>query len=407
MAPPRGRCGSSRPRSVNMKHFPVAERLQNLPFSTIRRIFDTARELQRTGVDVARMEIGRPDFDTPQHIKNALVEALERGEVHYAPNRGIEPLRETIAEKLRIDNSIDVDPDNVLVTVGCKEAIFLSLAAYVDSGTEVLIPNPCWDTYSSTVTFFGGTPVSYPLDSQFQPDIDALEARITPKTGLMVIISPHNPTGAVWTAEKLKAMASLAKTHNLIAISDEIYEKLVYDNAEHVSIATMPGMKERTIIINGFSKAYSMDGWRIGYAAGTKALIDPLVKAHQYTTNCVTTFVQWGAIAAYEGDQKPVHNMRAEFNRRRRLVIEKLKSAPGVDLVTPEGAFYAFPRISIPKIAHSQTAQYILEKAGVACVPGDAFGREGTQHVRFSYATSYESIERGLRRLVSLLESHA
>lgn len=376
-----------------------AERVRQIPFSTIRKIFERARVMEQEGRDIARMEIGRPDFDTPAHIKDALKEALDRGEVHYAPNQGIAPLREAISRKLQRDNGLAIGPDGVLVTVGCKEAVFLALASFIDSGDKVIVPDPCWDTYAHTVTFLGGQPVPVAAGAGFEPDPEAVRAAIDAKTKAMVIVSPHNPTGAVYSPQTLEALAAIAVEHDLLVISDEIYEKLIYDDAVHRSIATFPGMAERTIVINGFSKAYAMDGWRLGYAAGPDHLIRPMLKAHQYTTNCVATFVQWGAVAAYEGSQEPVEAMRAEFDRRRGLVVSRLLALPGVELVEPKGAFYAFPRFALPGVADERLAEFILQEAGIACVPGETFGEAGRGHLRFSYATSYESIERGMDRL--------
>lgn len=370
-----------------------------MPFSTIRKIFERARAMEQEGRDIARMEIGRPDFDTPTHIKDALKEALDRGEVHYAPNQGIAPLREAISRKLRADNGLDIDADGVLVTVGCKEAVFLALASFVEEGDKVIVPDPCWDTYAHTVTFLGGQPVPVAAGAGFEPDPEAVRAAIDAHTKVMVIVSPHNPTGTVHRPETLEALAAIALEHDLLVISDEIYEKLVYDGTTHRSIASLPGMAERTIVINGFSKAYAMDGWRLGYAAGPAHLIRPMLKTHQYTTNCVATFVQWGAVAAYEGSQQPVEAMRQEFDRRRRLVVSRLRDLPGVELTEPKGAFYVFPRFTLPGVADDDLAEFILQEAGIACVPGETFGEAGRGHLRFSYATSYESIERGMERL--------
>lgn len=384
-----------------------AQRSQQIPFSSIRKVFEKARAMEAKGISVARMEIGRPDFDTPKHIKEAAVAAMEAGHVHYAPNKGIEELRQAITQKLLLDNAVRVDSETgIIVTVGCKEAIILALLAFLDPGDEVLIPDPCWDTYLHSTTFLGGTPVTVPLrpENHYQPDPGDFEKKITKRTKILVIVSPSNPTGAVYAQEVLEQLADIAIRHDLIVISDEIYEKLVYDGAKHTSIASLPGMAERTITINGFSKAYAMDGWRIGYAAGPERLISPMIKVHQYTTNCVTTFVQHGAVAAYTGTQEPLEEMRAEFDRRRIALTRRLSEMPGVTAVEPQGAFYVFPRFDGIGMDSAALAETILQEAMVACVPGDVFGIEGQSHVRFSYATSYDSIIAGMDRLRAALE---
>lgn len=385
----------------------LAERAASVPFSSIRQVFEKARRLEAEGARIARMEIGRPDFDTPLHIKEAAKRALDEGHVHYAPNRGIEPLREAIARKLERENGIAVDPaTGVVVTVGCKEAIALTLLAYFEPGDEVIVPDPLWDTYEHGVRFVGATPISMPLDADddFAPDLDRLGGLVTSRTKAIVLVSPSNPTGAVWSRDVLSGLASLAVKHDLLVIADEIYEKLVYGDVQHHSIATFPGMAERTITINGFSKAYAMDGWRIGYAAGPEQLIGPLVKVHQYTTNCVPTFLQHGAVAAYDGPQDAVEEMRLEFDRRRRMLVSRLKSMPGVEVAEPNGAFYVFPRFPARVGSGMELAYRLLQEAHVAAVPGDVFGAAGAGHVRLSYATSFDSIVAGMDRLQTWLE---
>lgn len=383
------------------------QRAREIPFSSIRKVFESARRMESEGMDVARMEIGRPDFDTPEHVKVATKEALDAGHVHYAPNRGIEALRATIARKLADENDVDVDPANgVVVTVGCKEAIALTMLAYVEAGDEVLIPDPCWDTYVHTTRFVGGTPVPVPLrpENGYVLDPNEVERRITERTKILVLVSPSNPTGAVHGPDVLKELARIAEENDLLVVSDEIYEKLLYGAARHLAIASLPGMADRTITINGFSKAYAMDGWRIGYAAGADALVDPLVKVHQYTTNCVPTFLQYGAIAAYDGPQDALDRMRQEFDRRRAMLVARLRAMTGVSVLEPEGAFYVFPRIDGTELSGADLAARVLDEARVACVPGDVFGAAGEGHLRLSYATSYDSIAAGMDRLHAVLE---
>lgn len=361
--------------------------------------------MEAAGVEVARMEIGRPDFDTPAHVKQAAKDALDAGRVHYTTNKGIEELRMQIAAKLRRDNGLDVDPEGgILVTVGCKEAILLALLAFVEAGDEVIVPSPSWDNYQHATAFLGGTPVAMTLDEAngYQPDLERLERSVTDRTKMLVLISPHNPTGVVFNRESLEGIATIARRRDLLVVSDEIYEKLVYDDEKHISIASMPGMAERTITINGFSKAYAMDGWRLGYAAGPEALINPMLKVHQYTTNCATTFVQWGGVAAYAGPQDAVATMRAEFDRRRRMVLDHLARIDGVRVVRPGGAFYVFPTFDLDMRADA-LAEYVLKEAHVACVPGTVFGPHAKPQLRLSYATRYDAIERGLERLAKVI----
>lgn len=369
--------------------------------SGIRRVFDAAAVFEREGTTIAHLEIGRPDFDTPVHIKAAAIDALQRGRVHYTPNAGIPELRGAIAEKLARDNGLGVDPDRgVVVTVGAKESVFMCLYGLLDPGDEILVPTPIWPDYLETTKVVGGVPVEVPLRAErgYQLDAGALEAAITPRTKALVVHSPHNPTGAVCDEATLRAVADLAVRRDLLVISDEIYEKLIYDGAAHVSIATLPGMFERTVTINGFSKAYSMTGWRLGYAAGPPSLIAPLLKVHQCTTTCANSFAQWGGVAAYRGDQACVADMVREFDRRRRLVVESLRRM-GVPVVEPRGAFYAFPDVRRLGLADADLAAHLLREAHVATVPGSAFGQSGTGHLRISYATGYDVLAAAMDRM--------
>lgn len=370
--------------------------------SGIRRIFEAAGALEREGATVAHLEIGRPDFDTPAHIKAAAIEALHGGRVHYTPNAGIPELRTAIAEKLRQDNGLRVDPDRgVIVTVGAKESVFVCLYGLLDPGDEILVPTPMWPDYLDTTKVVGGIPVQVPLRPErgYRLDAGDLEAAITPRTKALVVHSPHNPTGAVSDEAALRAVAEVAVRHDLLVIADEIYEKLIYDGARHVSIASLPGMFERTVTINGFSKAYSMTGWRLGYVAGPPALIAPLLKVHQCTTTCATSFAQWGGVAAYRGDQTCVGDMVGEFDRRRRLVVGALRAMPGVTLVEPRGAFYAFPDVRGLGLGDTDLAEYLLREALVATVPGSTFGTSGAGHLRISYAAGYEVLAAALERM--------
>jgi aspartate/methionine/tyrosine aminotransferase len=352
------------------------------------------------------MEIGRPDFDTPTHIKEAAVQALNAGQVHYGSNLGIPELRQAIAEKLTRENGMQVDPEGgVVVTVGCTEAVLNTFSAYVSRGDEVIVPEPSWLEYAHAVRFLDGCPVSVPLrpEKKFVLDPEDVALRITPRTKMLILCSPHNPTGAVLDLATLEALAELCAEHDLLVLSDEIYEKIIYDSVEHISIGSLPGMFERAITVNGFSKAYAMDGWRLGYAAGAKSLIQPILKAHQYTTTCANTFAQFGAVAAYRGSQEQVARMVREFERRRRFLVQALNDIPGVSCVTPHGAFYTFPTFQGYDLDSVELATYLLREAHIACVPGTAFGASGEGHVRMAYSTDYDSIEAGIWRMRAAL----
>ena len=383
-----------------------AERMGRIPFSGIRRIFEAAAALEREGHDVVHLTVGRPDFDTPAHIKQAARDALDAGFVHYTSNYGLPELRRAIARKLATDNGLDYDESEVLVVQGASQAIAVAVQGFLGPGDELLVPSPAYLNYFHCATLAGATPVPVPLrdENHFQLDPDEVAARVTPRTRMLVVNTPHNPTGAVCSRDVLLRIAEIACERDLLVLSDEIYEKLVYDGAEHVSIAALPGMRERTFTVNGFAKAYSMTGWRIGYVAAPRALIDVMVRIVQYTTVCPTSFAQFGALAALEGPQGPVASMRAEFERRRGLVQRRLAGIPGLTCARLQGAFYAFPDVASYGLSDDELADRLLAEAGVAVVPGSAFGPGGAGHVRISYATDYERLAEGLDRLAHGLE---
>jgi len=389
-------------RSGSVSTFHEIERTRAVGWSVVRRIFERITRMEREGARIIHLEIGAPDFGTPEHIREAAKRALDAGETHYSSNYGIFPLRAAIARKLAADNGLSYDPDaEIIVTTGASEAIHLAMTALVSPGDEVLVPEPSWPNYRNVSVLVGARPVAVPLREAdgFQLDPDEVERRITPRTRLLVLVSPQNPTGAVLRRETLEAIAKVVERHGLLVVSDEIYEKLVYDGQRHVSFASLPGMAERTVTINGFSKAYSMTGWRLGYLAAPEPMVTPMVKIREYMTSCVTTFAQFGAIAALEGPQAPVAAMAREFARRRALVVERLNGIPGVSCLPPGGAFYAFPNVRSFGRSSAEVADYLLERAGVAVVPGSAFGEAGEGYLRLSYASSYESLVEALGRM--------
>ncbi|WP_337018984.1 pyridoxal phosphate-dependent aminotransferase [Oceanobacillus massiliensis] len=385
----------------------ISNRISQIPFSSIREIFEEATEMEMNGDAITHMEIGRPDFDTPDHIKEAAIKALKDGHVHYTPNRGIQELTEAIADKLKKENHVTINPeDGVVVSVGCKEAITNTIFAFINPGDEVLVPDPSWLEYQYIVRLAGGIPIPMTLKEEegFLLNIDDIRNKLSPKTKMMLINSPHNPTGSVLPEENLREIAQVAMDHDLLVLSDEIYEKLIYDDARHVSIASLPGMFERTIVINGFSKAYAMDGWRLGYAAGPRSLIQSVLKMHQYNTSSATSFAQYGAVEAYNGTQEPVGEMVRAFDLRRKLLIDRLSAMPNVSCVVPKGAFYVFPSFRGINMTSKDLAKKILREAHIACVPGSAFGNAGEGYIRMAYSSGYEQIEQAMDRLEKVIK---
>lgn len=388
-------------------NLPISDRLSKIPFSSIREIFEEAAAMERNGINITHMEIGRPDFDTPQAIKEAAKNALENGHVHYTSNSGIPELREAIAEKLKRENQIMVDPHKeVVVSIGCKEAIINMVFAFINPGDEVIVPDPSWLEYRYIIELAGGIPVSVPLleEEGFLLNPNDVRDQITNKTKMIILNSPHNPTGSVLPEAHIKELAQMAIENDLLVLSDEIYEKLVYNEAKHISIASLPDMFERTVTINGFSKAYAMDGWRLGYAAGPSALIQPILKMHQYNTTSATSFAQYGAVEAYRGSQKPVEEMVKEFDKRREYIVRRLKEIPNVHCVVPNGAFYVFPSFKGLNMSSKELAKILLREAHIACVPGSAFGKFGEGFLRMAYSTDYNQITGAMDRLAEAME---
>lgn len=381
--------------------FNPASRMEALPFSEIRVMMERATQMQKNGEDVIHMEIGRPDFDTPQVIKDAANTALANGNVFYTSNYGTPELRQAIADKLKRDNGIDYKAEEILVTIGVGEGTYAAVAAFTEPGDEILVPDPVWLNYIHVPHFFGAVPVSYALkeENDYQIDLDQIESLITSKTKMLVINTPGNPTGVVQSYETLEKLADIAKKHDLIVVSDEIYEKLVYDGAKHVSIAALPGMKERTITLNGFSKCYSMTGWRLGYAAAPVEFIKAMVRVHAYINTCAPSFVQEAGITALEKAEPDVQEMVKEYQRRRDYAVSAINAIDGLSCKTPGGAFYIFVNIKALGKTSAEMADYLLDHAKIAAVPGSAFGPEGEGYIRLSYACSYERIVEAMERL--------
>lgn len=381
--------------------FNPASRMEALPFSEIRVMMEKATQMQKNGEDVIHMEIGRPDFDTPEVIKQAANRALANGNVFYTSNYGTPELRQAIADKLKRDNGIDYKAEEILVTIGVGEGTYAAVAAFTEPGDEILVPDPVWLNYIHVPHFFGAVPVSYKLreENDYQIDLNEIEGLITPKTRMLVINTPGNPTGVVQSRETLEKLADIAKKHDLIVVSDEIYEKLVYDGARHVSIAALPGMKERTITLNGFSKCYSMTGWRLGYAAAPLEFIKAMVRVHAYINTCAPSFVQEAGITALEKAEPDVQEMVKEYQRRRDYAVSAINAIDGLSCKTPGGAFYIFVNIKSLGRTSAEMADYLLDHAKIAAVPGSAFGPQGEGYIRLSYACSYERIVEAMERL--------
>jgi len=383
-----------------------AERMSRIPFSGIRKVFEEVHRREAEGQHIINLGIGRPDFDTPLNIKEAAKKALDDGHVHYASNYGNDDLREAIAVKFKRDNGLNFDyKKEIMVTVGANEAVFLTMMAFINPGEEVLVPDPFWPHYFPCVELAGGVPVSVPIreENGFNPTKEDLLALCTEKTKMLIVNSPHNPTGAVFSRETLEMIAEVAIQENLMVMSDEIYEDLIYGGVKHVSIGSLPGMRERTVTINGFSKSYAMTGWRLGYLGVDKSLMSPMVRAHQYSTVCVSTFSQYGATEALTGPQDDMDKMVGEFARRRDLVVASLKKMKHVTFSEPKGAFYVMVNVSQTGRATDRVAADLLD-AGVAVVPWEAIGKFSGGLIRLSYANSYENLEIAMERMANYFD---
>ncbi len=388
-------------------NYKTAKRMDSLPFSGIRAVMEKATKMQQAGERVIHMEIGRPDFDTPEKIKKAACDSLAKGNVFYTSNYGTPELRKAIAEWELEKNHVAYDPSEVLVTVGVGEGTYASMAAFLEEGDEVLVPNPVWLNYIHVPSSLGAKPVTYHLkeENNYQIDLEELESKITDRTRMIVIVDPSNPTGGVFSRETLGRLAEIAVRRDLLVLSDEIYEQLVYDGAEHISIATLPGMKERTITLSGCSKAYSMTGWRLGYMCAPKEIIQACVRVHQYTITCASSFVQEAAVTALKECDEDVEAMRREYQRRKDYVVKALNEIDGISCNNPKGAFYIFVNIKKLGKTSMEMAEYLLDTAKVALVPGSAFGDGGEGYLRISYACGYEELTEACDRIKTAVEA--
>ena len=387
-----------------MRNF-ISDRVAQTPPSGIRKFFDIAASMK----DVISLGIGEPDFVTPAPILEAGVASLRRGETAYTSNSGTLELRQAVSQHLKRLYGVEYHPeDEVIITVGVSEALYLIMTAILDPGDEVIIPEPCFVAYTSEVGLAGGVPVTVPtyMQDDFQVTAAAIEKAITPKTKALFIGYPNNPTGAVMDRERMLEITAVAEKHDLLIISDEIYDQLVY-GFDHVCVPTLPGLRDRTVLLGGFSKNYAMTGWRIGYACASPDILAAMRKVHQYTIMSAPTMGQAAAVAALTHPDSPrfVEEMRQEYDRRRRLIVDGFNTL-GLDCFEPRGAFYAFPSIRRSGMSGDEFAMKLLEEEEVAMVPGDAFGPSGAGYLRASYATAYEKIEEALNRLESFMRRH-
>ena len=384
----------------------IASRMDRMAPSGIRKVNEKALAMEREGHKVLHFEIGRPDFDTPEYIKKAAFQALTEGKVHYTSNFGTMELRQAIADKLNRDNNVPYKANEILVTVGLSEAVFAVLATILNEGDEILVPDPVWLNYINVPNLLGAKAVTYGLKEEtgFQMDLDEIRAKITDKTRAVVIITPNNPTGGVLAEDVLNELAQIAIENDLMVISDEIYERLVYDGAKHISIASLPGMKERTFTMNGMSKAYAMDGWRLGYVAAPEEYIMAMNKFHQHNTTCAPAFVQAAAMAALTQEGDEVNDMVKEYQHRRDYAVKAINEIEGISCKCPKGAFYIFINCKSLGMKSADLSAYLLENAKIALVPGDVFGPGGEGYLRMSFANSYENIVEGCANLKKAVE---
>lgn len=378
--------------------FKPAERLKNVKPSGIRRFFALAQEIP----NAINLSLGEPDFSPPKSAVEIGFKAAKEGKTHYTPTNGIPELREALAQKAHREYGLDYDPNSeILITSGGIEAIFLAIFGFVNPGDEVLIPDPGFVCYEPCVRLAGGVPVSIPLleQNEFKPSIDDVMSLITDKSRVIILNYPNNPTGATLSLDDAASLAKIAVERDLLVISDEVYEKILYDGAEHHSLAAFPGMHERTLVVNSFSKTYAMTGLRIGFIYGPKELLSPLWLIHQHTIACVNSIAQYVALAALEGPQDFVREMVREFDRRRQMVYKRLNEMGGFNCALPKGAFYVFPNIKNLGMPSEQFVEYLVKQARVLTVPGSSFGRYGEGYIRISYAAAYEQLEEAMDRV--------
>jgi aspartate/methionine/tyrosine aminotransferase len=381
----------------------IAQRMHGLGTETAFEVLARAKKLEAQGRKIIHLEIGEPDFDTPSNVVEAAVEALRSGWTHYGPSAGLPPAREAIAEWFSNDRGVQVGPENVVITPGAKPILFYTVLALVNPGEEVIYPDPGFPIYESVISFFGARAVPLPLKEEraFTFDVADLEARITAKTKLVIINSPHNPCGSMLSKEDLRQIAELAERHDFWVMADEIYSKITYEEPFE-SITQFPGMLDRTVVVDGFSKTYAMTGWRLGYGIMPTDLEPRISRLMTNSNSCTSSFTQMAGIEALRGPQDEVEAMVSEFRRRRDRIVEGLNAIEGISCLKPKGAFYAFANVKELGLRSAELQDRLLEEAGVASLAGTSFGPEGEGYLRFSYANSLANIEAALEKIVSL-----
>ncbi|MGQ0669248.1 MAG: pyridoxal phosphate-dependent aminotransferase [Actinomycetota bacterium] len=375
----------------------LSERMKRLGTESAFEVLAKARALEAQGRDIIHLQIGEPDFDTAEHIRQAAKDALDAGYTHYVPAPGIPPLREAVAAFLERTGRLHTTPDLVVVTPGAKPIMFFTILALCDEGDEVMYPDPGFPMYESITSWIGGTPVPIPLreENAFRLDPEEFASLVTDRTKLIILSFPHNPCGSSLAREDLEAVAKVAIERDITVLSDEVYWAISYDRP-HASILEIDGMPERTVLLDGWSKTFAMTGWRLGFGVFPEALVEPVTRLVINSVSCTSAFSQHAAIAALTGPWEPVERMVAEFRRRRDVIVNGLNSIDGISCISPDGAFYVFPSIAGVGRPSKEIETHLLENAGVACLSGTAFGRHGEGYLRFSYANSVENIQRAL-----------
>lgn len=384
----------------------ITLRTSGLPSEPAIQTFLKARELEARGADVVHLEIGEPDFDTPGHIRDALKDAVDSGQTHYCDSQGVYELREAIADRIASVRGVDVDPDSIVVTPGLRPVLFYGALVTLQDGDEGIYCDPAFAAFPAVIQFAGATAVPVPVrgNDGFRLDVDELRRAVTPRTRLLTLNSPHNPTGGVLTEEDLRAIETIACEHDLYVLSDETYEDIFYEDRPR-SVIEFPALRARSIVMSGFSKTYCMTGWRLGYAVLPPALVEPFVRLTANSVSCTNTFIQHAAVAAMRGSQSCVHEMVEQFRQRRDVLVDRLNRMPGVSCHTPSGAFYAFADVSGVGLPDDELARILLEEAGVAALAGSAFGECGRGYLRFAYTTSMENIVKGMDRMERVVAS--
>ncbi len=379
-------------------HMKVADRMRLLKPSGTLAMAEKAREIAKTGKRVLNLEVGEPDFGTPEHVKEAAYEAMKNDFTHYTASRGIPELREAISDDLK-SMGVEADPyKEIIVTPGSKHGIYCACQATLDPGNEVLVLSPTWPTHFTCIEFAEAKPIEIPCGETYELNEEALKESITKKSKMIMLCSPNNPTGGVSGEKDLRIISEIAEDHNLLVLSDEIYNRIVYDGSKTRSMATFENVKSQVIVINGFSKTYAMTGWRLGYVFADKTIIEAIDRIIQTSTTCPASFTQKAGLAALRGPQDWVTKMVEEYDRRRRFIVEKLNEIPRVHCELPKGAFYVFPDFSSLKMPSFEVSMRLLEEEGVCCTPGNVFGECGEGYLRLSYATNIEVISEAMEK---------